>query len=778
MGEFGIGQSVRRKEDDRLIVGKGNYVDDIVLPNMARGTVVRSPHANAKILSIDTGAAKAMPGVLAVYTHADIAHLGALPCVVDGMFKFTRRDGSPRYFPVHHALVKSHVRHVGDGIAFVVAETLAQARTAAEAVMIDYDILPAVTDTLESQKADVKIYDDAPDNTAFVYQGGNKDKTDAAFAGAAHVVRFRHYNNRLVANSMEPRGAIGTYDTATRRYTIHLNTQSVFRNRTLFAKLMGVEESRMRLIAPDIGGSFGMKGFSYPEQLLVMFAAERLGRPVKWYSDRSEAFVSDVQGRDIVMDAELALDRNGKFLAVRAKCVGSLGAYASNFAPMIISVGSTKLLPGVYDIPTMHAEVEVVFSNKVMTDAYRGAGRPEAAYVIERLVDTAARKLKIDPAELRRRNFIKPSQLPYMTAGDYSIDSGDFARNMEDGLKLSDWAGVQARKKESAVRGKLRGIGMAVYMEATAGGASENSRIEIAADGSAKVYLGALAQGQGHATTFSQIVAEKLGIAFDKIDVIEGDSDHLAKGGGTGGSRSGYSAGGAIVDGTTRIIEKASRIAAHMLEAADSDIEFAAGRFTIAGTDRSMSFADVAKAATDPANMPPGIAAGLTEESEFTSKATFPNGCHVVEVEVDPDTGAVQIERYSIVDDFGVMLNPMIVEGQVHGGVAQGVGQALYEDTIYDRETGQLLTGSFMDYCMPKADHFPSFAMETNVVPCKTNPLGMKGAGESGTTGATGAVMNAVIDALSPLGIDHLEMPASPERVWRAIQDARATKAA
>ena len=777
MGEFGIGQAVKRKEDDTLIVGKGRYIDDMNEPNQAHGFVLRSPHANAKILSIDVSDAKGMDGVLAIYTGEDVEGIGPLPCAVDGMFEFKRRNGEKRFFPTHHVLVRSHVRHVGDPVALVVAETRAQAKDAAEAIFVDYEILPSVTDTAAALAPDAPvIYADETDgNDAFLFTMGDAEAADAAFAAAHKTVRFKHVNQRIVAASMEPRGCIGVYDAGSDRYTLHTNTQSVYRNRAICAEMLGIDESKVHVTCPEVGGSFGMKGMPYPEQPLVMFAAKNLGRPVKWYSDRSEAFLSDTQGRDLVIDAELALDSEGHFLAVRATSVGSMGAYASNFGPMILSVGSTRLLPGVYRVPQVYAEVEVSITNKVFTDAYRGAGRPEASYVIERLVDLAAREMNLSPIEIRRRNLIAAEQMPFSGPTGLVYDSGDFAKNLDDCLKAADWNGFDARRKEAAGRGRLRGIGMSVYIEATAGGVPETARIEVNADGSVMAYSGSLTQGQAHATTFAQIVADKLGTDYDRITVHQGDSDVLPQGGGAGGSRSGYSGGGAVLAGVEKVIDKARKIASHMLEAAEADIEFEGGTFTIAGTDRTVSLADVAKGANDPANLPDGMEPGLSEDATYKSEASsFPNGCHIVEVEIDPDTGHTAIENYTVVDEFGVVLNPMIVHGQIHGGIVQGVGQALFEDTIYDDDSGQLVTGSFMDYCMPRALNMPSIKIDMNAVPCTTNSLGVKGAGEAGTTGATGAVINAVLDALAPAGVKHIEMPATPQRVWRAIQDAKA----
>ena len=777
MGEFGIGQAVKRKEDDTLLVGKGRYIDDINMPGQAYAYVLRSPHANAKILSVDSADAQAMPGVLAVYTGNDVEDIAPLPCAVDAMFEFKRRNGSKRFFPTHHVLTRTHVRHVGDPVAFIVAESRLQAKDAAEAILVDYDILPSVTDTAAAlaPNAPVIYADETDGNDAFLFTMGDAAAIDAAFATAHRTVRFKHVNQRIIAASMEPRGCIGEYDAGNDRYTLHTNTQSVYRNRAICAEMLGIEESKIHVTCPDVGGSFGMKGMPYPEQPLVMMAAKRLGRPVKWYSDRSEAFLSDTQGRDLVVDAELALDTEGHFLAVRVHAIGSMGAYASNFGPMILSAGSVRMLPGVYRVPLVYAEVEVSITNKVFTDAYRGAGRPEASYVIERLVDLAARELDLSPAEIRRRNLIAADQMPYSGPTGMTYDSGDFAKNLDDCLKAADVDGFETRRKAAATRGKLRGIGMSVYIEATAGGVPETARIEVNADGSVMAYSGSLTQGQAHATTFAQIVADKLGTDYDRITVHQGDSDILPQGGGAGGSRSGYSAGGAVLAGVEKVIDKARKIAAHMLEAAEADIEFEGGTFRIAGTDRTLSLGEVAKAADNPANLPDGLTPGLKEDATYKSDgSSFPNGCHIVEVEVDPDTGDIAIENYTVVDEFGVVLNPMIVHGQIHGGIVQGVGQALYENTIYDNESGQLLTGSFMDYCMPRALNMPSIKIDMNVVPCKTNSLGVKGAGEAGTTGSTGAVINAVLDALAPTGVKQIEMPATPQRVWQAIQNAKA----
>ena len=776
MGEFGLSQPVRRREDDRFLTGAGRYVDDINLEGQARAVLVRSPQARATISRIDTTAAAASAGVIAVYTGADVeaAGLGTLPTLAGAMIDMKRDDGTPVHIPPHALLATNQVNHVGDPVAMVVAETLAEAKDAADFVEVDYDPLASVTDTAGALAADApRLYDEAPGNIAFDFSLGDADAVEAAFAKADHIATIDLVNQRLIVASMEPRAAIGYFDPQSGRYTIYTPAQSIYRLRGLLSKILGIEEDRLHVISPDIGGSFGMKGFSYAETGLVLWAAGKLRRPVKWASDRSEAFLSDVQGRDVVTHAELATDAEGRFLALRARSTSTVGAYFSNFGPMIASAGISRLLPGAYNFPHLHAQVRVTLTNKVWTDAYRGAGRPESSFVIERLVDIAARGLGLSPVEIRRRNLIKPEQMPFTGATGFVIDSGDFAANLDDCLRLADADGFEARRKDSEAKGLLRGLGLATYLEATAGSVPEKTNIRFSEDGRIEVLLGTLSGGQGHETAFSQVVVEALGVPYDRIDIVQGDSDRLRQGGGSGGSRSGFSTGGALLDNATRIRDKATKIAAHMLETAESDIEFAAGVFTVAGTDRALDIMEIARAAHDPANLPDGLEPGLDEAGDYTpDAATFPNGCHICEVVIDPETGALVIERYNVVDDFGRVLNPMIVEGQVHGGIVQGLGQALVEHCQYDPDSGQLLTGSFLDYAMPRADMFPAFGFATNEVLCTTNTLGAKGAGEAGTTGSPGVLINAIVDALSPYGVSHIDMPATPERIWRAIQTA------
>ena len=776
MEKFGIGQSVKRKEDTNLLKGQGRYIGDINIDGQAYAYILRSPHANAKILSINSNDAKSIPGVINIFTGKDLLDIDPLPCVVDSMFEFKKSDGSKRFFPTHHVVAREYVRHVGDPVAVVVANSKSIAQDASEAIFVEYEVLDCSIDTMTATEKDKPIIyknEGALDNQAFFFSQGNKQEIDKIFNKAAKIVSFNHLNQRIICNSMEPRGCIGEYNKEDNRYILYTNTQSVYRNRQVCAKQLGINENQLQVICPDVGGSFGMKGMPYPEQPLVLWLSKKLERPIKWYSDRSEAFISDTQGRDLYTKADLALNEEGSFLGLRVSSIGNMGAYASNFGPMILALGSTKLLPGCYTIPSVYAEVEVVITNKVFTDAYRGAGRPEASYVIERLVDLAAKELSIDQISMRKMNLIKESQMPFAGPTGLIYDSGDFSRNLNDCLSNSEITNFNERKKLSRENGKLRGMGISVYIEATAGGTPETSRIQISPEGKINVFTGSLAQGQAHATTFAQIVSEKLGVNYDNINILQGDSDALRSGGGTGGSRSVYSGGGAILATIEKVVDKAQSIAANFFEAAESDVEFSEGKFSVVGTDRSISIFDIAKLAQDKSYLPENTETELDETDSYTpASSTFPNGCHVVEIEVDPETGFAQIDRYYVVDDFGVVLNPMIVEGQVHGGIAQGIGQALYENAFYDKQ-GQLVTGSFMDYCMPRADNVPFIDLSMNEIKCTTNTLGAKGAGEAGTTGATGAVINALIDALSPFGINHIEMPATSEKVWKAINQSK-----
>jgi carbon-monoxide dehydrogenase large subunit len=778
MGQFGMGQPVRRLEDHRLVTGHGRYTDDINLAHQAYLHVVRSPHAHAKLTRLDTAEAAAAPGVLAVYTAADLARdgVGSIPFLTP----LPNRDGSPCKAMPYPVLAGDVVRHAGDAVAVIVAETASQARDAGELVAVEYETLPATVDTAAAlEPGQPLVWKEAPSNLHLDWEIGDKAATDAAFARAKHVVKLRLGNNRLVANSMETRNAIGEWDAGEQRYTLYASTQGSHPVRQMMAGVLGAPENRIRVVTPDVGGGFGMKLFLYREFVLVLYAARKLGRPVKWAPERSEAFLSDTQGRDNVTDAELALDGDGKFLAIRVATIANLGAYLSNFSSFIPTLAGTQMLTGLYHLPAAYVGVKCVFTHTVPVDAYRGAGRPEAAFVVERLVDVAARRLGIPPAELRRRNFVKREQMPYNTALGLTYDSGDFVRNMDDALRLADQAGFAARREAARKRGKLRGFGFSTYIEQCGTGGDEMAELRFDPSGGVTLLIGTQSSGQGHHTAYAQLVSDGLGIPLEQIRFHQGDTDAVSFGRGTGGSRSLPVGGNAVRGAIDKVIAKTKKIAAHKLEAAEADIEFADGTFRIAGTDRKIDFLSVAKDSFEPGNLPPGMESGLDESARYMHKAsTFPNGCHVCEVEIEPDTGATRILRFVVVDDFGTVVNPLLLEGQVHGGIGQGIGQALLEDCIYDRESGQLVTGSLMDYAMPRADNVSDIEFTYNVVPCTTNPLGVKGAGEAGAIGAPPAVINAVVDALSPYGIEHVEMPATPERVWRAIAEVGTAKAA
>ncbi len=775
MGQFGIGQAVRRKEDIRFITGTGRFTDDIGLPNQAYVYFLRSPHAHAEIKGIDTAAAGKAPGVLGVFTQVEVAAAGldVIKCAAPPLIK--NRDGTDYFNPGRTQLAADRVRHVGDPVAMVVAETLAAAKDAAELIEIDYAPLPAVTDPLDAIKPDApQLWDGLANNTALDWELGDRKAVDAAFATAARIVKIDLEINRIVVNSIEARGAVAEYDAASGRYTVYLGTQGVFGARRNFAKTLRVGEDKVRVITPDVGGGFGMKGFDFAEHNLTAFAAKAVGRPVRWISDRQEAFLSDTQGREQHAHAELALDADGHFLAIKAETIANEGAYLSFFSLVIATVAGFRLLTGAYRIPAAYVNVRAVFTNTVWVDAYRGAGRPECSYILERLVDKAARETGLSRDEIRRRNFVPASAMPYQTPMIANYDSGDFAATMAKGLAQADWAGFEARRAASRGRGKLRGIGMSYYMEVTANMPQEAADIRFKPDGRVAMLVGTGPSGQGHETAFAQILEDRLGIPFDSIDFIFGDTDALKQGGGTGGAKSLMLAGTALVDASEKIIARGRKLAGHFLEAAESDIEFRDGVFTIAGTDRSILILELAEKTREAASLPDGLPNALDDIGlSTTNKNTYPNGCHVCELEIDVETGATEVCRYSMVDDFGKVVNPMIVAGQAHGGIAQGIGQALMEYTAYDRETGQLLAGSFMDYAMPRASDMPNIEIGFNNVPCKTNVLGIKGAGEAGSVGALAAVMNAVVDALAPLGITHIDMPATPHKIWQAIEQAK-----
>ena len=766
-----IGEPVRRIEDRRFLTGRGRYVDDIQLDGQATAVFVRSPHAHADVVAIDRAAADGAPGVLAVFTNADLVADGVspIPCAVT----IKSRDGQTCFVPPRWPLAQDRVRHVGDPVALVIAETEAQARDAADLVQVTYAMLPANMNTARALDAGTpQLWEEAPRNLCVDWEIGDLAAVEAAFTDAPHVVEITGLiNNRLAVASMEGRAAAGEYDETSGRYTLQVTCPFVHNLRKQLAEqVLHVPEENLRVIAPDIGAGFGMKNFACPEYPLVLWAARRLGRPVKWTSSRSEAFMTDDQARDHVSDAQMALDQEGRILGLRIRTVATHGAYLVGASAMLPTTANASAASGVYDIPAAYLEVKTVFTNKTPTGSYRGVGRAEAIYVIERLIDKAADDMGIDAAELRRRNLIPAAALPYTTPFGFTFDSGDFLGTFERVLEDAEYAGFAARRADSVSLGKLRGIGIAYYIDDTLGPAQEGADIRFGEDESITLLVGTFNNGQGLETTLRQLVSDQLGVPFDRIGFVQGDTDQLAIGGGHGGSRSTEMGGSALRAAADRVIEKGRMVAAQELEAADADIEFTAGRFVVAGTDRALGLSEVAAIARDPARRPDGLDEDLDTHERYLRRASaWPNGCHVVEVEIDPETGHVTVLRYTVVDDFGTIINPLIVTGMAHGGIAQGAGQALLEDLIYDDESGQLLTGSFMDYALPKADDLCEVTVSFNEIPTETNPLGVKGAGEADTIGAHPAVMNAVIDALSAHGVTELDCPATPQRVWRAI---------
>ena len=771
--KFGVGQPVRRHEDLRLITGRGRYTDDVVLPRMTQAFVLRSPVAHAHIRRIDAAAARRMPGVLFVGTGEDVRAdgLGDVPCTVP----LVSRDGKPRHDTPRPVLAQGKVRHVGQPVALVVAETLAAARDAAEAIEVEYETLPAVTDAKDAVGSGAaQLFDHIPGNIVFDWDNdtGDAKATDAAFAKAARVVTLDLVNNRVVVNSMEPRNAIADYDPAGGRSTLYTATQGAHFVRDPLAEIvLKMPKDKLRLITPNVGGGFGMKAFVYPEHALVVWASRKIARPVKWQEDRSEGFVSDNQGRDHITRAELALDRKGRFLGLRVSILANIGAYLSPFG-CFVPTRSTDLVSGLYAIGAIHINVKGVCTNTVPVCAYRGAGRPEAAYLLERLVDAAARELGKSPDAIRRVNFVPPSAMPYTSATKLLLDSGEFEAIMDRCMEAAEWSSFGKRRKQSERGGKLRGIGMATYTERCGGGFPETASIEFK-DDKVELVMGNQEYGTGLVTAYKQLVSDQLGIDADRIDVIMGDTDRTPSGL-TGGSRALAVAGTALYEAGKTIIGKGKELAAHLLEVSAQDVAFADGAFSVAGTDLRLDVFEVAKAARDTKKLPAGMAPGLdTTHVRVPPAQTFPNGCHIVEVEIDPNTGAIAIARYTVVDDFGRTINPLLLEGQVHGGIVQGIGQALLEHAVYDPDSGQLLSGSFMDYAMPRAGDLPSFAFSTHNVPTTSNPLGVKGAGEAGAVGAPPAVINAIVDALNRrTGARHIDMPATPRRVWEMINAA------
>jgi len=767
---FGIGQPVTRKEDARFLTGRGRYVADLDFARQAHAVFIYSPHAHARIRAIDNAAAEQMPGVFAVLTGEDwrADGLGTLDPEV-----MAEDMGGPKgYRTKRPPLAIDRVRHVGERVAVVIAGTEAQARDAAELVSVDYDVLPAVVHAEDAIGPEApRLHEGAANNTSFTMRMGNVDAIDAAFARAHHITRLSLYNNRITAVTMEPRGCIAEYDTGTRRYTLYSSTQNVHGVRHILAhQILHVPESRIRVVARDVGGGFGMKGNVHAEEAVVTWAARRVGRPVKWISSRAEALLGDAQGRDQNVSAELALDADGRFLGLRWTGSHNVGAYieGAGCIPILLSL---QLAPNAYDIPAVAVTSSLVFTNTAPTVPYRGAGRPEAVYIIERLVDQAAREMRIDPDELRKRNLIRPDAFPYQTRTGWTYDTGDYAAALAKCQALADWQGYAARRARSEAAGRRRGRGIVYYVENTG---IFNERMELRFDpsGELTIVAGTLSHGQGHETSYAQMVADWLGVPEDKIHLAQADTDEVAIGRGTYASRSMIMGGSALRAAADEIIERGKRFAAHFMEADAADIAFADGSFTIAGTDRSMPILQVARMSFIPVGLPSELGVGLQGAGAFSpGLPSFADGCHICEVEVDPETGEVALDRYTVVDDIGTVINPLLATGQIQGGAAQGVGQALIEDIVYGRDNGQLLTGSLLDYGIPRADMLPAIAVEFSPVPSTTNPLGVKGVGEGGTIAATPTVINAILDALAPLGVLDIPMPATPERIWRAIRE-------
>lgn len=794
MNTNGIGASVKRVEDFRFLTGRGTYTDDIARPGQAYAYFLRSPHARARIKSIDAGKAKAAPGVVAVFTGDDM-QVGSLPCG----WQIHNKDGSPMAEPPHPPLAQGEARHVGDQVAVIIADTLQQAKDAAELVVVDYEILPAVVDMEKAIKGGDLVHEGIADNTCFDWQlctaEGGEAEIDKAIADSAHQVTLRLHNNRLIPNAMEPRAAIGDYDVATGEYTLITTSQNPHMTRLLMgAFVLSIPEHKLRVIAPDVGGGFGSKIYHYAEEAVVTWAAEKIHRPIKWTAERSESFVTDAHGRDHITEVTLALDNDHKFTALKVDTICNMGAYLSTFSTCVPTYLYATLLAGVYTTPLICANVRALFTNTVPVDAYRGAGRPEATYVLERIVNEAARQLGVDALELRRKNMISEDAFPYQTPVALAYDSGNYQASMDKALELADWQGFAARREESRKNGKLRGIGISTYVEACGiapsavigalgarAGLYDSATVRVNPTGSVTVMTGQHSHGQGHETTFAQIVAEKLGVGLENISIVHGDTANTPFGMGTYGSRSLVVGGEALNRALDKIIDKATKIAAHLMEADVADVELKKGAFTVRGTDKSKAFAEVALAAYVPHHFPhksahddkEGLEPGLEEQAFYDPlNFTFPAGCHICEVEVEPDTGKVEVTAMTAVDDVGKVINPMIVAGQTHGGLTQGIGQALFENAVYD-DNGQLLAGSMMDYTLPRAADVPMFNTTNTPTLCQHNAMGCKGVGETGAIGSPPAVINAVLDALAEKGVTHIDMPATPYRVWRAIQQAQ-----
>ena len=770
LNKLGVGQPVPRSEDPTLVRGAGYYADDVSRPGQVYAVIVRSVVAHGNIRGIDTAAAKAMPSVIAVYTAADLTGYGPLKSTLP----LKNRDGSPIRYTPRPALSGDKVRYVGDAVACVIAETVAQAKDAAEAVVLDFEPLPAVLTPADAVKHGAPLlFDAVPNNIALDYHYGDTAKVAEAFAKAKHVTRLTTSNQRMVVNAMEPRAAIGEYDTASGKWTLYSTSQGVFGMKTSLMDILGAPADKVRVITGQVGGSFGMKAAVYPEYVCILHGARMLGRPVKWTDERSGSFLSDHHGRAQDMTMEMAFDENAHILAIRLTGYGNMGGYLAQFGPLLSTGNQVKNIASVYRTPLIEVDVKCVFTNTVFVSAYRGAGRPEGNYYVERTLDLAAAELGIDRIELRRRNMIRKSDLPFKAASDVTYDVGDFQGVLKQALEMADYRGLKKRKRESKKRGVLRGFGVGCYLEVTAGGGKELGSVHFEEGDTVTIIAGSMDFGTGHATTYAQIVSDKLGIPFDRIRLVEGDSDRMSYGGGSGGSRSVMFTGTALVETAALVIEKGKQVASHVLEASVSEIDFKAGRL-IAGTDRSIGLLELAARLRRGFKLPEGVPTSLDVDHVGNDPVpfAFPNGCHIAEVEVDPQTGAAQVVKYSAVNDLGTVINPLVVAGQIQGGVMQGLGQALLEQAVYD-DAGQLVTGSFMDYAMPRAYNVPMIDVASHPVPTKSNPLGVKGCGEAGTSGGLPAVANAVIDALSEYGILHLEMPMTPSRIWRAIEDAK-----
>ncbi|WP_236841754.1 xanthine dehydrogenase family protein molybdopterin-binding subunit [Bosea sp. PAMC 26642] len=772
MASFAIGQPVPRKEDEILVQGQGQYTDDLSLERQLFAAFVRSPHAHGHLRAVDTADAQAMKGVVAIYTGADLTGQGYKAIITP--LNVPGRDGASMKTPERAALATDKVRFVGDPIAIVVAHTADQARNAAEAVGLDIDVLPAVTDAEQALGIEApQLYNDLAGNLIVDFQFGDSNKVAAAFTEAAHITRLRIVNNRVVVNPIEPRAALASFDGKSKRYTLHAPSQGAFGMRNNLAAAMGVKPAELRLVTGHVGGSFGMKASVFPEYVVLLHAARMLKRPVKWTDQRSESFVSDHHGRDMVFEAELALDARGRFLATRFTGVANMGAYLTPVGAIMPTSNIGKNSVGMYRTPLVEVRTRCAVTNTPPIGAYRGAGRPEGNYFMERLIDTAAREMGIDSASLRRRNLVSPAKLPWATPMGTIYDSGDFPALFERALEASDWKGYPARLKASRKAGLLRGRGIGCFLEVTAPPSNEMGGIHFEPDGSVSIVTGTLDYGQGHWTPFAQLLTSQLGVPFEQIKLVQGDSDRLIAGGGTGGSKSLMASGSAIIEASDLVIEKGKLLAGHFLEANVADIAFAAGQFTVVGTDRSIGIMDIAARLQGGAAVAPDLPQSLDVDHVFNAApSAYPNGCHIAEVEIDPETGHVEVARYVMVNDFGTVVNPMLVEGQLHGGIVQGIGQALFERTVYD-ESGQLMTGSYMDYALPRAEDVPFFSFESQGMPTQNNRVGAKGCGEAGCAGSLPSVMNAVVDALAPYGITHLDMPATPQEVWRVIQSGK-----